>query len=219
MKNFRVITVTLLLLSVNFVFGQKFQQGSVVYQNGETRNGFVVVPKKFSDKTVKFKSQESGTEEKISSADLKMLTVKSEDNRTFVFERLPAALKVGLKERTGWLLALAQGYACLYMVGDYYATDKKGNVLPVDEYVVGRDLPTVSFYIKKGKENTAYYFGLTSKSPTMFGMNNVLKKNAKIYLSECPQVIEKIEKGDFTHKDIEKAIELYNQLMKPKGKK
>ncbi len=59
-------------------------------------------------------------------------------------------------------------------------------------------------------------FAVTSDSPTTFNLNANLKKGASLYLSDDPELVEKIKKKEYTHKDVVEIIKVYNEYMEKK---
>jgi hypothetical protein len=43
----------------------------------------------------------------------------------------------------------------------------------------------------------------------MFGLNRMLQIRAAVFLNEDPELVKRIENGEFKHKDIPKIIDIY----------
>ena len=211
--------IVLLLFTATFVFGQPFRPGSLTFENGDVKTGFLQIPTKGEQKTIKFKTDINDKKaESIKSDVLLSLVVESEDENRYTFHRTSVKRPLGRTSKKAWLLVLLDDYVTLCFTGGQFQTDTKGNVVAKTEYWRGRDLPTFSYFLKKKGENLPFAFAQTSPSPTMFGLNNELRRNAKLHLSDYPELVERIENKEFTHKDVVQIIQLYNDYMKNKKK-
>jgi len=200
---------------VNVVFGSLFQTGKVIYINGDVKTGFLAIPKKVDAKFIEFKSGMGNNQiEKIQSSELKYVSVQSEDGTDFIFERISYASKLGAKpKKPVWLFTVLTGYATLYMTSPEYVTDEKGRVILQYSYYAGTDVPSYNYFIKKGNEDIAYYFGMTGGS-NILGLNSFLRKVATPYLVDYPELVERIKNKEFTHKEYKGIVQLYNEYMK-----
>lgn len=195
-------------------FGSLFQSGKIIYLNGDVKTGFLAIPSNADVKTIEFKTGLGNDQiDLIQSSDLKYIAVQSEDGNNYLFERTSYAYKLGAKPKKNqvWLYACVKGYATLYVAASEYITDKKGNVIIQDTYIVGKDLPTFNFFIKKGNEDIAYFFGMTGN---LLGLNKYLKKTTIPFLVDYPELVERIKNDEFTHKDYKGIVQLYNEYMK-----
>jgi hypothetical protein len=213
--------LSILLLSSTFVFAERFHPGSITYANGETKEGQVIIPRKYAEKTIRFRTDGDAPTEKIKSSDLKRVSIVSDDGNKHAFEFLPIVDNPwkGKAKKPGWIQVISEGgYATLYLLSEKYSTDKEGNVSTTTSYVAGRSLPSFNYYIRKGEENKACLLAITSPSPTMLGLTKQFRKLAEIVLPETPELVERIGtgKGEFTHKDVPQFVEMYNAAMKSK---
>ena len=207
----------LLILTINVAFGQKFQKGSISYLDGSEKSGLLVVPKTSAEKTLTFKTNESSEKEEIETALVASIIVYSDNGKSYVFEnRYVGYSKNKVSKKRALILKISNGFANVYFAGNEYKTDKQGDVMTNYSYYTGTDLPTFNYYLrKKGEENLAF-FAMTSPSPTMFGLNKLLKKNAPKLLFEDVKLVEQIQNGEFEHEDIIEIMELYNKFMADK---
>lgn len=214
MKTLKIKLLIISLMIVNILFANKFQKGTIVLENDEIREGYLIIPNSSNEKNILFKLNMNSNEEKIPSIQIKAISVQSIDGKIYDFERQYTGYKPGKKSKQkDWLFVCLKGYVNLYISSLIYESDGKGDVHVIDQYVVTRDLPTFNYYLKKINEEVAIFFAMTSPSPTMFGLNSMLRKNASIYLSEHSDLVKRIENKEFTHKDISRIIEIYNSYM------
>jgi hypothetical protein len=202
-----------LLFTVNFLFGQIFQRGTITFTNGESRTGNIIIPQTCDQKTIDFKlSKNLKQAEKIKSTDIKSISVQSEDGNNYYFERLPIAKKPGVKpSKPYWLIILVPGYATLYTAGSSYITDEKGNVTAC---VKGSAVASFYYYVKKGDQNIAHFFIIIDNTSLSFGYNVALKKAAERYLYDYPELIERIKNKEFSRFEVEGIFRIYNDYMK-----
>lgn len=215
MNSLKSYFLLIFLSIVHVVSGSIFQSGKVIYLNGDIKTGFLAIPSNADVKTIEFKTGIANNQiELIQSSDLKYISVQSEDGNNFLFERISYAYKIGAKpKKPVWLFTILTGYATLYMTGTEYVTDKKGNVVLQYSYYVGRDVVSYNYFIKKGNEDIAYYFGMTGGS-NMLGLNSYLRKVTIPYLVDYPELVARIKNKEFTHKDYKGIVQLYNEYMK-----
>jgi len=205
-----------LLLTANFVLGKVYLKGSITYLNGDIKTGYLLIPEMPKQKIIKFKlSRNISKEEKIQSEDIKSVSVESEDGNSYVFERIPTAKKPGKKpNRPCWLLVSTSGYSTLYITASYYQTDKKGNVSVVIDTRISFDLG-FKYFLRKGNQDIAYRFGTTHLSIVpSYSFNKELIKNSELFLSDYPELVERIKNKEFKHVDIKAIIQIYNDYMK-----
>ena len=215
MNTIKLKIIVLLLFTASFVFGQPFRPGSVTFETGEVRTGFLQIPTTGEQRTINFKNDVNDRRsESIRSDALLSLVVESEDENKFTFVRTSVIGPRGRVSREAWLLVLIDDYVTLYFTGGRFQSDRRGNVVTTASAWAGRDLPTFSYFLRKRGEERPVAFAQTSPSPTMFGLNNELRRNARLLLSDYPELVEQIENGEFRHTDVVQIIQLYNDHRK-----
>jgi len=218
-SNYSLTLLLILFFAANVSFSQTYQKGNLVYEDGTTKEGLVSIPKRVTQNNIYFKPEKNGNEEKIPSDKLKYIHVQSTDGKEYSFERQYYKMSPEKQNKNdGWLFVVVKGYATLYLCSDNYQIDKKGNVYVIDNVQSTGELPTYEYYLKKEKGIAAIFFATTSTSSTMFGLNKTLKNNAAKYLAEDKELIKKINNKDYTHKDVEEIISIYNTFMQEKTK-
>ena len=205
--------VLILMLSGNLLFAESFLKGTLMFKNGDTKRCFVLPPKDYKQKTIIYKIDENSKKEEIASDSLKSISIEGGNGKSIDFDRLPTSLYENKKPgKKCWLLVVQKGSITLYLMSTYKISNK-GSVSTMTHYWVGNELPTITYYIKKKNQDVALAFATTSNSPTVFGLNSTLKKSAARYLREYPELVNKIDKNEYTHKDIEEIIMIYNAYM------
>jgi hypothetical protein len=213
MKNKFSITL-LLVLTINFSYGQKFQKGSISYLDGSEKKGFLMVPKTSAEKMLLFKTNENSEKEKIECKLVGSITVYSDNGKSYAFEnRYVNYSKNRVSKKRALILKISNGFANVYFAGNQYKTNEHGDVMINYSYYVGKDLPTFNYYLRKKGEENISFFAMTSSAPTMFGLNKLLKKNAAKLLFEDTELVERINNGEFKHGDVIEIMEIYNKFM------
>ncbi len=209
-----IITTAIMILIASISYGQKLQKGSIEFSDGTVKNGLVEVPKSYTAKNISFKQNEGAEKEEFDTEKIDNLHVFSNTGQKYVFEnRFTKKPNGKFVKKKYLLLRVQEGYANLYFAGGNYKTDKDGNVFNNYSYYSGKDLPTFIYFIKKKDEDFFNVLGWTSPSPTMFGLNKMLKKNSAELLSEDPDLVQKIQDGEYKHEDIPEVVEIYNKTM------
>jgi hypothetical protein len=213
MNNFKTCFALLLLVSsMNLVSAQKLFKGQLTFSNNTTLECLVDVPHYPSDKYVKYKLSETSDIRKIKSDSISRITITSDDGSQYTLIRME------LSKKEGWnfCILVLEGYANLYLTGDGISTDKHGNVSPTSSFVSGRSMPEFYYMIKRKNEKYLTTIAITSPSVTMFGKARAFRKMASEYFVDWPELVERIKNEEFTEKDVEKVVKLYNQHMDSK---
>ena len=187
--------------------------GTMTYENGIVRTGYVAAPTFWNQSHVWFESDKNGKEEKIKCKDVKSITLQTPNGKTYHFDNIPVCMKEGRKNlRKRWLVLMLQGYATLYLQSDAFVIDKKGNAFSVT-YSSNYYPATQTYYIRKKNSNTTYFFAQTSPNHNVGNLNHVLKRTSSWYLSEDKDLVDKIMTKKLTHRDVEEIITIYNDYM------
>ncbi len=189
-----------------------FFPGTLHYKNGQVKNALVAAPKKPKQKMIFIRATIKAKSEKIPSESLDSISLTTAKGSTYCFENLSWSMKEGGKIRKPqWFFTVVRGYASLYMLSDAYVITAKGNAVAVT-YSVGHFGSEIYYMIKKRNEKIAYYFGYTST----FGAarcSQWLLRSATHYLSEDKDLVDKIKKYQFSDRDAEEIVNIYNDFM------
>jgi len=142
--------------------------------------------------------------------------MNTDDGKVITFENLAwNHSKTGNVKDKEWFLKVVKGYTSLYLFTDMYLVTKTGNA-----YAVNRSNENTgsvfSYYIRKKGDKVAHHFAESSDQFAVVGLGSILKKAAADYLSEDADLVDKINKKQLTHKDMEEIIHIYNDFMAKK---
>lgn len=199
------------VLAVVSTQAQKFFKAQLVLTNHTQLEGFVQPPGTPNDKRVKFKSTENAEVRKIESTTIQLIIVHASDGSQSVLERIPIN-----KKNTAFCFLMVEGYADLYLTGDIISVSKTGELSPSSSYVVGRSLPYFTYLIRRPGETYVSELAMTSPSKTMLGAKKYFRKLAAAYFSDYPALVERINDEEFTEKDVERVVAIYNDYKKDK---
>lgn len=223
----QIVLLFMALLSVNIsiagiggIGGNKFLEGELVLEDGKVRKGYIQVPKTDIAMSISFKESLDAQEEKIKTLTISSFIVYS-DNGQNTFECVFADLsqnpsKQRIAKYKVTMLVLKKGYATLYIKGSKFKTNKDGTI-DIVSYALESEggTPRFFYYLKKQDMDYAAPFDITYTQSKSFviDFNKNLIRNAETYLSENPELVERVKNGDFTHKNIPELIEIYNKHM------
>lgn len=207
--NFKRISFLLaFLLTLNFGFAEKYYKGSITKINGEILNGYVSIPKNADVKTVDYKDTEKSQEREIKSDSIRLISIHTRAGAISSLERIQVT-----KKSKGFVILVIEGYANLYLAGEGISVNKEGAFSPYSSFVSGRDLPTYNYLALRQNEKFATIIAVASTSPTVLGLNNTFRAFASKYFSDYPELVKRIDNKEFTHDDVEKVVNIYNQHM------
>jgi hypothetical protein len=205
------LTLFLLLYFLSVPHTQADYVPAKIYlRNGEIKSGLANLLNSNRDKTVKFKADENSSAEMIPGTDISSL-VYSIGKEEYAFEYLKNYKfnnKTLAKET--WHLVILKGYATLYISGFTDLKIKKDDLLLTfvesKYYTVRRkDEPVITLlvlqWIQGGVDNRYFL------------------KRAKEYFNDYPDLVEKLDKKEFSWEDVDKIVAVYNEWKDKKPKK
>lgn len=208
MKPNIIIYSLLLTLSVNLTYAQKFFRGEIKLINNRNLEGLVNPPTRPGDKTIKFKTAETAKPRTIKSDSIRMIKLFSEDGNTGTLVNLEYR-----KNQNAYLILVTEGYASLYFSGDLINVDKRGNIVPVATYVSGRETPSFEYYIQRKSEKYPTILAVVGSTMNLGGQGSFFRKAATNYFKDWPELISRLKEKEFSQKDVEKVVNLYNEHM------
>lgn len=155
-----------LFFSFSLLCAQRFQKADLQMFNGSVKSGYVN-PKSLEADAIVYRSSEDAQKENIPLSTVKNI-VFNVDGQQHAIENVAYAFGEGMKKKFAWMVKLEDGYYNLYTHAMYGFT-KDGDLVLSTEYLVGRTLPGMGYFIKKFDSNEAYPFAIYSNSPTYIG--------------------------------------------------
>ncbi|HIB38088.1 hypothetical protein [Mesonia sp.] len=196
------------LLSIN-TFSQNinsnpFWKGEITLTDGTIKKGLVQVPNNPAQSKVTIKSSD-GKKNRIKKKDIKLVKVFSESGKIYEFEPIKVVLTIKGNASLGKYLLLISNkndYAKIYLSYGAYRINKNGELYMLYRYMVGRDFPTLEYYIKKRNAEKGRLLHATN-------LTRGFKKSANAYFKEAPALLQKINNNELKFKDIDKIAKIY----------
>jgi hypothetical protein len=210
MKLTTITILLILLLCINSVYSQHYCKAEITFNNDKKLEGLVDLPYKY-DKYILYKSDEDSRHRKIPSDSITKITMFSKDGKIYKLENVWMD-----KKYQQLVLLVVEGYTNLYYTGDGIYINKEHNLIPTSSYVSGKTQPEYYYYIKRKNERVVTMLAITSPSVTMFGKAKAFRKAAAEYFNDWPELVIRLNNKEFTEKDVEKVVKLYNQHMEAK---
>lgn len=187
-----------------------FWEGEIKFNDGTIKKGFIQVPNNPSQVRVSFKKTKNGKNERVKKKDIKSVKVISKLGKVHDFEPVAVVLTIKGNASLGKLLLLVShknDFAKFYISYGVYRVNNDGELYMRYRYNMSTDFPVLAYYLKKRDYKKARLFDATS-------LARGLKKGAKAYLTEDPELLEKINNGDLKFGDMNEIIETYLETTK-----
>jgi hypothetical protein len=197
-----VITLFYMVFSVQ---AADFLKVRICYSDGRIVKGYASIPKSSGVKYIDFKPDETAKKQSIQSAELSKI-VYYQNADSMIVERI-ATIKLINKSKTNdpiWMTKLIDGYTSLYVyynAGYNYFIGNKWKNMPGDyQYAC----------IRKG-EPAASIVSMVMDGGISLNNNGPFKRYASEYFKDYAELSAKIEKKEYTFKDIEMVVSKYNE--------
>jgi hypothetical protein len=194
--------------------GKTYNKGQLLYANGQTKDGYIAIPKTCNQGEISIKTDRDGKATDVKSEYLQMITIYNRDSSEYIFERVKYMQNPGdMPKREGWLFVMEKGYATLYLRIDKYKIDKEGML----NFIAEEGLPLN--FVRKKNEHAAVLVASTNPYPgagVVIGINKAFKKNAPVVFAEDKELVAKIKAEKYTSQDIVEVVKIYNAFMEGK---
>ncbi|MFN7777104.1 hypothetical protein [Flavobacterium sp.] len=198
----------LLLIMLPLIASAKFYKAKIIFNDGNSKNGFIELPEYPDDSKIKFRSEEKGKTEKYDINEVNSFEITNDKNQILNYITLKLAeqgtfnlKKIKPGDKKVWARIVKEGKISIYAT--YYAYN------PGTKTGGGG-----TFYIKRENEDFALYLDDFNGDELSICMNcfSNLKKTLKAYFEEiCPVFLEKLNKEEYNKKGVIYFIELYEQ--------
>lgn len=202
----------LLLLLCPLAAFAEFFPGTVTFNDGSTKTGFVEIPPRHDKGKLKFRATKKGDTEKFKIDDVKQFVITNEKEEEVTFLALKLAdLRMFKKEfkiadDKSWVKLLVKGK--INIVSFYYYS-------AAIHGAIGSTATSGSGYYFWKPENdycTYFYDNAGSGLSVTVGAFKALKEGVRInFEKECPQLSEKMQKEDIKKNGLERIVRLYEE--------
>lgn len=206
-------TIVMLFMIIPISVFAQFWEGTVTFNDGTAKKGYINVPDQPDNSNLRFKSEENSEVEKFKTNTVKGFEISKEQKERIQYTTIYIAYnnpfnpqKMVVNKRKNWARIVKEGKITVY------ALDKLN-------YNIA--LSTTTYYcIKKQNQDYALYLGdyiYGSEGNWHFNLNNftLFKETIRNYFEkECPQLEDLIDKEDFKKKGMARIVELYDQNCK-----
>jgi hypothetical protein len=203
-------TIIMLFIAVPISVFAQFWEGTVTFNDGTTKKGYINVPDQPDSSHLRFKLEENSEVEKFKTNTVNSFEISKDQKQIIQYATIYIAYnnpfntqKMMIIKRKNWARIVKEGKITVY------ALDKLN-------YNIA--LSTTSYYcIKKQNQDFALYLGdymYGSEGNWHFNLNNFTQFKEAIrnyFEKECPQLADLIEKEDFKTNGMGRIVELYDQ--------
>jgi hypothetical protein len=195
-----LILILILSLSATTFAKKKYYNASLYLNDGSVKNGLATFVESEVGKYVFFKSNEKSDVEKIEALNIKNIVYTFDNEKCeYVFLKVYKGWKqVKIKEPI-WLEIVEKGIATLYIAR---VVVEGAEVLPsVRSSFTFRD-----YYIMRDGEPAAKLIATLSTANN----NQTFRAKAPLYFADYPELATKIKNKEYTWKNLEEVVKLYN---------
>jgi len=191
----------------------EFHPGTITMNDGSSKTGLIEVPATAEKNKIRFKADKDAQSEKFSIDDVKMFTVKFENDQAEVtyYALKLADLKTFKKEfkvskRKSWVRMVKPGKVSI-VAAYYYSPAIAGAV-------ANTSTSGYNFYFWRPENDygTFFYADLTSGISVSVGAFKALKKGVELnFNSDCPQLSGLLDKDDIKNNGLGRIVTLYQE--------
>lgn len=202
MKQIKIF-ILLFIFSATTYASDKYYSASLFLNDGSIKRGLATYVNTGNGEYILFKSDEKSDSEKIKSINIKKLVYNSgEESYEYEYLKVYKGWKQINIEGPIWLEVVDKGFATLYLAITYI----ESGVLPQNRTSVAfRD-----YYIMRKGEPAAKLYATISTANN----NQTFRAKAPLYFADYPELAEKIKNKEYTWKDLEEVVKIYNNWAK-----
>jgi len=199
--------IILLLILLPLSVFAKFFQGSITFNNGSTKQGFIEIPY-HDDSKIKFRLEKKGNTEKYKKEVVKSFEIINDENETFRYTtiflshpKLFSKTNIKISSKKSFVRIVKEGKITLY-IADYCEQSGRGTT------------SGVRYYIKKPDENFGRF--IREKSNMLFFIaigeyKSIINYLKNYFETDCPKFIEALNADDIKTNGMERIVELYDK--------
>ncbi len=207
--NKKVLLFLMTLLSATLTYaigGKQFYKAKVVYKHGDVETGLINFVNGETKDFISYKQSEDSKVEKVEVSKLAKVIYIDDSGE---YEYAPIMVYAGWKQvkikGPIWLGLVKKGVASLYMTTTVLSSPTMISSTGVRSE--GGSATFKDYYIIRDGEPAAKLIATIS---TM-NNNQTYKAKAPLYFSDYPELAKKIKKKEYTWKNLEEVVDIYNK--------
>lgn len=191
--------ITLLVLS-SMTCSAKYINATIRFVDGKIKKG--LVSNNIERGKLYFKSDSNDSRQAIDEEQVRTITFHY-DSGDVAFDRLQVYIKKSdkISKYYFWMKVLIRDYATLYI----YANDLVSGFNPVTSSKTFYDY----YIIREGEAAARLLFIKADYTP-----KKLFREQASLYFGDYPELSEQIKSDDYTWKDVQLVVEIYNKWVK-----
>jgi hypothetical protein len=202
-----LISLTILFASVTVFAAKDYYKANVYLIDGTVKRGLAKIVETETDEHVFFKKSEEANVEKIEAEKIKKLVYTFDDKEyEYVFIKVYKGWKQVEIRGPIWVEIVDKGIATLYVTSSVIysraGTVQQGSVTFHDYYIMRVGEPAAKLIATISTLNN----------------NQTFRAKAPIYFSDYPELAAKIKNKEYTWKNLEEVVRIYNNWAKTKKK-
>lgn len=204
MKSIQIIYILrfLCLLLIGGTLQAQVKKVELVKEDGTSMNGYA----KFYTKSFSYRADENERFKRFKMLDFETIRIFSEDNDTKTYKRI----KVDDRKKPKMLILLVEGPVSLYLEERQIYSSGYGAGLGVSgntgQGIGGTSYSYSRLYLKRNNNQNAIHIGSVSKKKFKGVITN--------YFKDCPDLVKKVDAGEYSKKELKEIVEFYNNKCK-----
>lgn len=185
-------------------------KGEIRLNDGTVIEGFVRVPNNPSMRNISFRKAKNEKSERFRTRNIESVLVISESGKQYLFESVAVVPNLKGNASLGKSLLFVthkSNYVTFYAAHGLYAIDREGKLVMIYTYEQGKDVPTLSYFIKKRDFEKARTLHMTN-------LLRGFRKSANAYFHEDPNLLKRINDWELRFRDIDEIIDIYLETTK-----
>jgi len=204
MKSIRLIYIlrVLCLLLIGSTLHAQGKKVELIKEDGTVMEGYA----KFYTKSFSYRADESESFKRFKMLDFETIHIFSEDDGNKTYKRI----RTNDHKKPKMLILLVEGPVSLYLEERQIYSSGYGAGLGVSgnagQGVGGTSYSYSRLYLKRNNNQNAIHIGSVSKKK--------FKEVITSYFKDCPDLVKKVDAGEYSKKVLKEIVEFYNNKCK-----
>jgi len=195
------------MLSLTDIKAKEYYEASIYLKDGTIKNGLAKIVETETDEYVSFKKNDKSEVESIEAIKVNNLVYTIEDKKyEYVFLKVYRGWKQEETRGPIWLEVVDKGVATLYVTTTVLytrvGTPSQGSGTFHDYYIIRKGEPAAKIIATIATANN----------------NQTFRAKAPLYFSDYPELATKIRNKEYTWKNLEEVVDIYNKWAENKNK-